>query len=245
MKKIILGLLIIGLSFCLEASSDQLKQLLKKVDELYRSSSSHSIVEMQVKTENWERIMTMEMWTSEMNKTFVRILSPKKDAGIATLKRGRDMWNYFPKINKIIKIPPSMMMGAWMGSDFTNDDMVKEASLIDDYNAEIISEDKAYYNIELRPKKETVTVWGKIILKIRKSDKIVEVQDFFNEKGKKVRTMLMEDVKEMGGKIIPTRIVLIPLNKKKQKTVVIYKEASFNNLVKQNVFTRKNLQKRR
>ena len=90
---------------------------------------------MQVVTPNWERTLRMQMWTEGMDRTFIAILSPKKDAGIATLRKGTEMWNYFPKINKVMKVPPSMMMASWMGSDFTNDDLVKETSLLRDYDA--------------------------------------------------------------------------------------------------------------
>ena len=108
--------------------------LLKKIDELYRSDSSISTMKMRIVTPNWNRTLELQSWTIGMDDTFIRILSPKKDRGVATLKKGREMWNYFPKINKVIKVPPSMMMGSWMGSDFTNDDLVREVSLVKEYN---------------------------------------------------------------------------------------------------------------
>ena len=111
-------------------SNEDAITLLKKIDELYRSDNSISTMKMSIVTPNWQRTLEMQSWTVGMDDTFIRILSPKKDRGVATLKKGREMWNYFPKINKVIKVPPSMMMGSWMGSDFTNDDLVREVSLV-------------------------------------------------------------------------------------------------------------------
>ncbi|MEJ2722432.1 MAG: outer membrane lipoprotein-sorting protein, partial [bacterium] len=110
-------------------SDDTIQKIIKDIDELYRSKSSYSEIEMHVVTPHWERTMAMNAWSSGMEKTFVRITAPQKDKGMATLRIGNEMWNYLPKINKIIKIPPSMMMSSWMGSDLTNDDIVKEYSL--------------------------------------------------------------------------------------------------------------------
>ncbi len=221
-------------------------ELLDKVDKQFRSSTSASELEMQIETKNWKRTLKMRMWTKGLDKTLIRIDSPKKDRGVSTLKRDKSMWNYFPKINKVIKIPASMMMGSWMGSDFTNDDLVKDNTFVNDYTHEFINkEDKEYYHIEIFPKKETVTVWGKIILKIRKSDNIIAQETFYDEKGEKIKIMEFTDIKVMGGKKIPATMTLIPLKKKNQKTTIKYIKATFNGPVKDLIFTRKNLQKRR
>ena len=134
--------------------------LLDKVDRLYRSDSSHATMEMKIVTENWERTTVMEVWSRGMNDTLIKILSPRKDKGIKTLKLGNQMWNYFPKINKVLKVPPSMMMNSWMGSDFTNDDLVKENTLADDYHSKLEPHPSApeqFYFIALTPKENTVT----------------------------------------------------------------------------------------
>ena len=132
--KHVLGLatLFFGFSFSVFAESS-VEELLDQMDRLYRSDSSHATIEMQIVTENWERTTIMEVWSRGMDDTLIKILSPRKDKGIKTLKHGNQMWNYFPKINKVLKVPPSMMMNSWMGSDFTNDDLVKENTLADDY----------------------------------------------------------------------------------------------------------------
>ena len=117
--------------------------IVKKMDQLYRSETSHAEIEMQITTPHWERTLAMNVWTKGMDKTFIRIMAPKKERGVATLRIGNEMWNYLPKTNKVMKIPPSMMMGSWMGSDFTNDDLVKESSMLNDYTYKLIKPEDA------------------------------------------------------------------------------------------------------
>ncbi|MBF0443001.1 MAG: outer membrane lipoprotein-sorting protein, partial [Oligoflexales bacterium] len=126
------------------ASEADVKKLIDKVDRLMRADTSHAFMEMRIETEEWSRDLEMEIYTEGLKKTFIVINSPKKDKGIATLRIDNEMWNFFPKINKTMKIPPSMMMSSWMGSDFTNDDLVKESTLLDDYSYKLVPpEDKA------------------------------------------------------------------------------------------------------
>ena len=141
------------------------KGLLRQVDELYRANTSIADIRMQIVNPNWERTLEMKVWSEGMEKTFIRILSPKKDRGVATLKLEDEMWNFFPKIDRSIKVPPSMMMSSWMGSDLTNDDLVKEASLADDYDVILESNDN-HYVMTLVPHEETVTVWAKIVVTV-------------------------------------------------------------------------------
>ena len=119
------------------------ESIVKKMDQLHRSETSHAEIEMQITTPHWERTLAMTVWTKGMGKTFIRITAPKKEQGVATLRIGNEMWNYLPKTNKVMKIPPSMMMGSWMGSDFTNDDLVRESSMLNDYTYKLIKPEDA------------------------------------------------------------------------------------------------------
>jgi len=222
-----------------------LNSLLKKVDELYRADTSQTTVQMEIRTPHWKRILKMDITTKGLEKTFVTILSPKKDRGISTLKRNTEMWNFFPKINKIIKVPPSMMMGSWMGSDFTNDDLVKENTMRENFHSKFGPGNENQYQIVLTPKKETVTVWGKIELWIDKKSKLPIRQDYYDEKNQLVRKMDFSNIKNLGGKIIPCTMTLTPLKKKGNQTVIRYMKAKFNSSLSDRIFTRKNLQKRR
>lgn len=228
------------------AKDASIQEILDHMDKLYRSSSSISQVKMEVTNPNWKRTLKLNMWTRGMKSTFIRILYPRRDKGIATLRKGNEMWNYFPKINKVLKVPPSMRMGSWMGSDFTNDDLVKETTLIDDYHSKFSTrKESGYYLIDLTPKENTVSVWGKIELKIRKSDLLPVHQLFYDEKGSKARIMYFKDIKKIGGRKIPNTIELIPLKKEGHKTVVTYIKVEFDTNVPKTVFTRRNLIKRK
>ncbi len=243
MKVILLLLLVPTIVFGSELS---VNELLDKVDSLYRSKDSYAQVEMEVVTPHWERTMKLDMWSEGLDKTFIRILTPRKDKGVSTLRLKNEMWNYFPKIDRTIKIPPSMRMGAWMGSDFTNDDLVKETTLREDYSSKMISKaSDTNYIIELTPKESAVSVWDKVIVFIDKLSVLPVKQDFYNERGELVRTMSFKSVKKIGGRVLPTVMELIPHNKKGQKTVVRYLTAEFDKGVKSSIFTRRNLQKRR
>jgi outer membrane lipoprotein-sorting protein len=213
--------------------------LLDKVDRLYRSDSSHATMEMKIVTENWERTTVMEVWSRGMNDTLIKILSPRKDKGIKTLKLGNQMWNYFPKINKVLKVPPSMMMNSWMGSDFTNDDLVKENTLAEDYHAKLEehpSDPNQLYFIVLRPKNETVTVWGKISISIRRQDFMPVEQVFYNEDGEKKRVMEFSGIQQMGGKMIPAVMEMRTLNKN-SRTLIRYKSIDFKPVFSKSIFS--------
>lgn len=229
-------------SFVVAAADDGVA-LLKKIDELYRSDTSIASMKMQIITPNWQRTLEMQSWTRGMDDTFIRVLSPRKDRGVATLKKDKEMWNYFPKINKVIKVPPSMMMGSWMGSDFTNDDLVREVSLVQEYHVDKVT-DGGNFRLTLTPKQNTVTVWGKIEIVVNQQSLLPLEQSYFNEKGEKVRTMTFSEIREFSGKKMPAIMTMEPLNKSGHKTVIEYVDAQFDVALDKNVFTLRNLQKR-
>jgi len=227
----------------LAQSNEDAVVLLKTIDELYRSDNSISTMKMSIVTPNWQRTLEMQSWTVGMDDTFIRILSPKKDRGVATLKKGREMWNYFPKPNQVIKVPPSMMMGSWMGSDFTNDDLVREVSLVKEYHVEKKDMDDKHQLI-LIPKRDTVTVWARIEILVQKESLLPVEQSYFNEQGEKVRSMYFSDIREFSGKKLPAKMSMIPHNKKDHKTVIEYIDLEFNTTMDDDIFTLRNLKKR-
>ncbi|HNT96801.1 MAG TPA: outer membrane lipoprotein-sorting protein [Elusimicrobiales bacterium] len=222
------------------------KTLLDRVDRLYRSDRSRAAMEMAIVTPEWSRTLVMDFWTEGLDKTFIRVRSPARDAGSATLRKGNEMWNYFPKINKVMKVPPSMMMGSWMGSDFTNDDLVKESTLIDDYTGEFFSPEKtdpALYYIRLKPKKETVSLWGAIELEIRRDDLLPVNERYYDEKGRLQRTMEFSDMAELGGRRMPRVMRMVPVAKKGHVTTIRYLDAEFDLELPADTFTLRNLQR--
>ncbi|MBT4491762.1 MAG: outer membrane lipoprotein-sorting protein [Gammaproteobacteria bacterium] len=226
------------------ASEERARQIIDEMEQLYRGDSSDATITMKVETPQYERTLTMAGQSLGKELAFFRILSPKKDRGIATLKRDQEMWNYFPKINKVIKVPPSMMMGSWMGSDFTNDDLVKETQLIDAYHLSLEENDTEYF-VTLTPKAQTVTVWGKIEYVISKEPLLPLAQIFFDDDGTKVREMAFQEPKEFDGVLMPSVLEMKPLNKKGHRTLIIYDEITFNVPdVNEQTFSMRNLKSR-
>jgi outer membrane lipoprotein-sorting protein len=218
--------------------------IIDQMEQLYRGSSSDSKITMVIETPRYQRSMQMSGQSMGREFGFFRILSPKKDRGIATLKRDEEMWNYFPKINKVIKVPPSMMMGSWMGSDFTNDDLVKETQLIDAYNIQMTETDDQY-RFTLTPKEQTVTVWGSIDYVVSKSPLLPLSQSFFDDQGEKIRVMTFSAPKEIGGRLMPSILEIEPLNKPGHRTRVIYDEIVFDPPgITEQTFSMRNLKSR-
>lgn len=224
-------------------SPKKLEDFLQRTDDLYRSRSSIAVIEMEIQTPHWSRSLEMQAWSQGEENTLIRILKPRKEKGVATLKKGQDLWNYFPKVEKVMKLPASMMMGSWMGSDFTNDDLVREYRYSEDYRAEMVETDE-YYKITLTPKEKTITIWGRIELFLDKKREIPVKEYFYDEKGKRVREMRFSDVRDVSGRSIPHQMVLIPLTKEGHRTTIRYKSLKLDVPIKDHIFSRQNLQKR-
>lgn len=224
-------------------ADEEAEALLRKVDKLYRADTSVAQMRMQIITPNWERTLEMKAWSEGMENTFIRILAPKKDRGIATLKLGQEMWNYFPKVDKVIKVPPSMMMSSWMGSDFTNDDLVKESSLADDYIIDREDTETEHF-LTLTPREETVTVWAKIEIRIDRATLLPLEQAYYNERGEKVRTLRFLELKEFGDRFLPGKLEMVPLNKEGHKTVIYYDDLQLDAEIDPEIFTWRHLKER-
>ncbi len=228
-----------------QGSDDKIdvKALLERTDDLYRSQSSIATILMTIKTPHWTRELEMQAWSQGREKTLIRILKPRKERGIATLKLDQNMWNYFPKINQVIKVPASMMMGSWMGSDLTNDDLVKEYRYSEDFNYEF-TQKKQRYLITIKPKAETISVWGKIELYLDANTEIPLEEYYYNEKGEAIRHMTFSDTRKIGDRAIPFQMTLENLSKKGHQTIVRYQSLELDATIEANTFSRQNLQKR-
>ncbi|MFT5211003.1 MAG: hypothetical protein ACI9CE_002734 [Flavobacterium sp.] len=214
------------------------------METLYQGESSSAELTMTVTSPYYKRSMKMASKNLGKEFSFIRILSPKKDKGIATLKRHKEMWNYFPKINKKIKVPPSMMMGSWMGSDFTNDDLVKQTTLTDEYNL-VLTEDFLTYTVTLIPKEQTVTVWGKIEYVINKAFQVPQAQNFYDDNFELIRSLEFTEIKSFSGRMLPSVLVMTPHNKEGHKTTIVYDKLVFDPPnVNENTFSLRNLKSR-
>lgn len=245
---IVICMIAMGVLFA-QSDSDQklIDKIIEKQDELYRSETSHANMVMEITTPHWERTLELEAWTEGMEKSFILIKSPEKEKGTATLRVGDEMWNYLPRTDKVMKIPPSMMMSSWMGSDFTNDDLVRESSLEEDYNATIFEPENpvdSLIYVRLTPKEDTPIVWAKIEFAVTKDSYLPVWEKFYNERDELIRVMKFKDVQTIGGKTIPTVMELIPQDEE-GKTVVRYKDVEFNIPLDDDIFTLRNLKKTR
>jgi len=240
------GVLAACLPFGAGAQSEdhEIATILKKMDELYRSESSYAAVEMDIETPHWQRTLEMKIWTQGTDETFIRILSPRKEKGVGTLRIGNEMWNYLPKTNKIMKIPPSMMMGSWMGSDFTNDDVVNEITYLKDYTyrwAPVDSPEPGELYIELTPKDGVPVVWGYLVMAVRESALLPVWEKYYDEKDRLMRTMEFSEIKQFGSRTLPSVMTVNPANKEGHRTVVRYVEAEFDTDVDADMFSLRNL----
>ncbi len=229
------------------AQEERARDIVKKADDLLRGKTNRGVYEMTIITPNWQRTLRLKSWQEGTDKTFIRILYPAKDEGVGFLKIKNEVWSYLPSVERTIKIPPSLMMQPWMGSDFTNDDLVKESSIVEDYfhrliGTEQIGGDDANL-IESRPKPEAPVVWGKIIHRIRKSDFMPLKVEYYNEKGGLVRILNYSRFKLMHDRIIPTYWEMTPVmeGKKGRKTIINIVDVVFNRPL-EDIFNLKSLQ---
>lgn len=204
-----------------------LQALIKDVEQQYMGLSSHAISVMQVKTAHWDRTLEMEAWSLRRDYYLIQILEPAKERGVSTLKRDREIWNYLPKVDRIIKVPPSMMGGSWMGSHITNDDLVKASHVDEDYTFTLLEETAGEYRIECLPRENAAVVWGKIIYRIGKQPRVPLEVDYFDEEMIQVRQIMFDKVQTIGDRIVPMRMTVLPLEKPGESTLFEYRELDF------------------
>jgi outer membrane lipoprotein-sorting protein len=224
-----------------------LDAVLKRLDDLYRSKASIGKMELTVIRPGSKRTMVMRVWTRGEDRALIVIDSPAREAGTATLRVGKNLWNYLPRIARTIRIPPSMMLSSWMGSDFTNDDLVQESSYLDDYNAKIVgrSADPAGWQVRLDAKPGTVGLWKRIDLVISDDGWLPLEEKHYDRRGDLARVMRFDQVRNLGGRRIPTRIVVTPLDKKGHRTEMRYIEMEFNADVPESTFSLQRLERNR
>lgn len=241
----LLSIIILLIASALQAQDA--KSIIKKADELMRSESSYSEMKMTIVKPGWSRTMEMKIWALEPDYALIYITSPARDKGSVTLKRKNEVWNWLPSAQRVIKIPPSMMLQSWMGSDFTNDDLVRQSSVVEDYNHKLISVEKfnGYdcYKIEMIPKPEAGVVWGKILTWISKEKYLQVKAEYFDEDEYLVKTFTGSNEKKMDGRNILTHWEMIPVDKPGNKTVMEYSDIKFNYDVDISFFSEQNMKR--
>ena len=225
-------------------------EIVRKADEKFNGEKSGiSTMVMIIVRPSWQRTVEFKNWTMGRENSLTLITAPAKDLGQSFLKRDQEMWSWNPSINRLIKLPPSMMSQGWMGSDYTNDDILKESSVVTDYTHEIIGEEtiegRLCYKIKMVAKENAGVVWGHQIRWIDKKDLLVLKAELYDEDGYLVRTELGSEINVMDGRVIPTRLELIPAEEKGNKTIVEIKDIKFNVSIEDSFFSQQNMKRLR
>jgi outer membrane lipoprotein-sorting protein len=230
---------------CLYLFASSSEEIIKKVENNINGDTANMDVTMIVHTKSSKRTMKMKSISVGKEKSFIKILYPKKDKGITFLKIDHTMWQYVPKIERIIKIPASMMLQSWMGSDFSNDDLVRESSLSKDYYTKILNEDDKSYTLELLPKEDATVVWGKLIMQVSKKYYLPIVVKYYDEDNLLIRILNYKDVKQFDKRFYPTFWEMLPQteDKKGHKTIMQINTAQFDEKIKDSYFSKNALKR--
>tara|TARA_B100001105_G_scaffold126280_1_gene101162 strand:- start:82 stop:837 length:756 start_codon:yes stop_codon:yes gene_type:complete len=222
------------------------KIILNNVDDIYRSNASHGILTLAVTTSNWQRSLTLEQWSKGNNMHLIKVLKPKKEKDLATLRVDNNVWNYMPKVKRVVKIPSSMMSSSWMGSHFTNDDLVKQSRMVIDYDFSITYEGLRdgvdIVEISCIPKKNAAVVWGKVEVIVYRNDFIPLNIVYYDEDLKLSRTLKFSNIQVLGGKKIPLQMKMVPTDEPEESTAILWEKIEFDIVIKDDFFSLRKLQ---
>lgn len=220
-------------------------EIITKAEEKIRGESSVGEMEMKIIRPTWKRTISFKTWTKGNDFSLTLVTAPAKEDGQTFLKRQNELWQYDPTINRMIKLPPSMMSQGWMGSDFSNDDVLKESTLSKDYNHTLLSQETydgtQTYKIELIPKENAAVVWGKIVKWISQDEYLQLKSEYYDEGDYLIKTETASDVKTMDGRVIPTHFEIIPAEEEGNKTILVIKTMEFNMDISNGFFSQQNM----
>lgn len=222
----------VNLLICVTAQASEtektadLHATLDAMDRLWFGKSSQALVSMRVKTKNYEREMRLKYWVSGKDKTLLRIEAPPKEKGTATLKLGQDIYNYLPKIARTVKVSSALRTGSWMGSHFTNDDLMKASHFADDFIPTLMESrvegSLVIWTVDLKPKPDAAITWSKVRVILEKQTTIPRLQEFYDEKGEIARKVVYTEVKDLGGRRVPSLVTVTPSNLPGESTELRY-----------------------
>ena len=225
--------------------SQDAKEIVRKSYELMQGKTNYSEMSMTIHRPKWDRTIAFKSWSKGNDFSLIYITDPAKEKGQVFLKRQTEMWNWVPSIDRTIKIPPSMMMQSWMGSDVTNDDLVNESSIIEDYSHTYLGKEtlEGYdcYKIELIPNEDAPVVWGKIISWISVKEYFTLKNEYYNEEEKLVNIETLSQIKNFSGRNIPTLFEIVPMDKKDNSTLMEIKVIRFNENIEDSFFSIQNM----
>ena len=216
------------------------RELIRAAMDHWRGLTSYSEMTMTVHRSDWQRSFSMRAWTEGDKRSLVRVIAPKRDAGNGTLVIDRNMWTFSPKINRIIKVPSSMMNQSWMGSDFSNKDISKSTDVIEQYDHRLLERrtegDHVLYKIESIPHEDAAVVWGKEVFIIR-DDYVMLRQEFWDQDGILVKVMDAAEIAEMDGRTVATHLRMQKLETPDEWTEMVVDAVDFDVELGENLFT--------
>lgn len=231
-----------------DAEEQRAREIMRKIDDLWRQDSSYARLSMKVNTRHYSRNLRLEAWSKGIEKTLVRIIQPLKEKGTASLKSDTHLYTYLPKTDRTIRLSAGMMSGSWMGSHFTNDDLVQDSRRERDYRIRISFEGKRdgrqVMEFTLTPKPDAPVVWGKVVTLVTMPDYLPVSEVFYDEDLKVARTLNFEKIKKLGGKRMPSVLRMVPADKPGEYTQLVYEELNFNIGIKDSFFSLAQLRKR-
>ncbi len=229
------------------AQEPSAKDIVQQSFDLMQGRSSKALMTMKIVRPKWERSLSFKTWSKGTEYSIIYVTAPAKEKGQVFLKRDKEMWNWVPSIERMIKIPPSMMMQSWMGSDMTNDDLVQQSSIVKDYTHSLLGSETIgeydCYKIELIPNEDAPVVWGKIISWISKTGYFSLKNEYYDEDGYLINRETLSNIKNVGDRVIPTRYEIVPVDKEGQKTVMEFNEIEFNVPIEDGFFSIQNMKR--
>ena len=238
-------LLIFILLSTVQAFSQTADEIIKKSEDKMRGSTLHGTMSIKTVRPTWSREMVINMWLKGNDYAMIFVKSPEMDKGIAYLKRRKEVWNWIPVLEKTIKLPPSMMSQSWMGTDFSNDYLVKQSSLETDFDSKLskdtVIDSRPCWKVVLTPKENAAVVWGKVILYIDTTNYLQLRNEYYDEDGALINLIHAYNIQKMGGRLIPTVFEMIPSDKPGNKTVITYQSLEFDQPIEDSFFTTNNM----
>lgn len=223
------------------------KEIIQQADDKRLGTTSESVIHLTIIRPNWNREMSLKTWTKGKKYLMILITEPARDKGTVFLKREKEFWNWIPRIERNVKLPPSAMAQAWMGSDFSNDDLVKMSSMVEDYDQTLLGEEEVdgemAYKIEMIPKEESAVVWGKIITWVHKKEMLFVKTEYYDEDDELVNTVLGKDIKKMGDRTVTALLEIIPADEPGNKTTLVYEKLVFNEDIADRFFSLQNMKR--
>ncbi len=223
------------------------REVIDKMENRIYGDTFHSKLEIQIERPRFKRSLTVESWDdSKKDKSFIKILKPKRDQGVTFLKDKNNLWQYIPSIGKEIKIEGSLMQDSWMGSDFTNDDLMRTSTLSDDYTHKFLtSTDNSIYRIELRPLPTAAVVWSRIVVDVKKNGYLPTKQEFFDHKDRLKKRMVFQDYRRVDNRIIPTKYIMYTIENDRtvSTTAMMFLNIKFDMAIPAGIFSKANLRR--